>query len=284
MDNEESKMVVLTKDVGANPTAVLLDLLESLLKGLFGSSIELFIGFANSVLDLDVKVEELRVGLKTIPRPTRLILPNNATKPCVSNPKLDLILLSSNKTGRQRVFDICGSQFGLYEPFWKFEDYSDRYVDSIHFIHSMGPTKWVHSELAKLKGHMTVCLALEFEASISMHEEAKQWEIQHVPLTQLPTLPEDQSVETKASLLQALDLSVQNFFHANDYYGRLESGLAYQVEHPEQFQSEKKLFRMKYVQKVKQMEMQGYRCSGQTRNHLFLERVLITLLNPCVFS
>jgi hypothetical protein len=92
MDDEKTKMAVLTDCVRSGPAAILHDLLKSLLKGLFGSSIELFIGFANSVLDLDVKVEELRVGLKTIPRPARLILPNNATKPCVSNPKLDLIL------------------------------------------------------------------------------------------------------------------------------------------------------------------------------------------------
>ncbi|OAL49283.1 hypothetical protein IQ07DRAFT_569731 [Pyrenochaeta sp. DS3sAY3a] len=234
MDDEETKMAVLTAGPSVNPTALFKDLLEGLLK------------------DLDVKVEELTVVLGTFPRRTRLVLPNGATSPGVSNPKHDLISLSSNKTGRQWVFDLCGSQVGLYKPFWKFEDYNRRYVHSIHHRRPLGLNRWMLSEHAKLKGYEGVNLALNFEASISMYEEAKLWETQHVPLTQLPTLPKDQFGETKASLLQALNLRVQNFFRSSNYNERLRSALAYQLVYPEQFKMEREQCAARCCAKVTQ--------------------------------
>lgn len=164
--------------------------------------------------------------------------------------KHDTLLLTSNKTGREWVIDISGGQFGICEPFWKFNDYQDRFAATIVSKRSLGWNKLFTLETVKTKGLQAMILGLYWDASVVLIEEAKRWETEHVRLAQLPTLSEEQFAETKGSLLQAVNLRVKGFVRAVDATQRVLSGLEYDSMYPGQSSIEVAKIKEKFWKKV----------------------------------
>jgi hypothetical protein len=156
-------------------------------------------------------VEEIGVKLR---RPTYMIavvMPNGGRMSNWPAFEHNLLRITSRRTSKQWVFDICGAQYGIYEPFHPWVQYQTRYVERETAIFDPGFLKTLLADLAQIRGNTNLSYGLVGEAARVLDTAVNTWESQNQALFQLRTLDNANFSQQKASLLNAIDNAVRNF-------------------------------------------------------------------------
>lgn len=129
--------------------------------------------------------------------------------------------------GKAWVFDLCGAQYGIYQPFHDSAQYYHQYVRSQREIHALGHTRAKFAAMAQIRGNPALLYGLVGRAARVLDTAVSAWETQHAPLSQIRNLSDDAFEAEKATLLNALDSAVRNFIGTNDFTALVQSERRY---------------------------------------------------------
>lgn len=111
------------------------------------------------------------------------------------------------KSKSQWAIDVTGGQFGIFEPFWKWDDYVTRFVETARpmLIYPLGTNKAVLKELSKLEGTHSMKFGVIQDFVKVMKESSSAFEkSQNTELAALLQVSEDDFVQKKKMLLQEI--------------------------------------------------------------------------------
>lgn len=140
--------------------------------------------------------------------------------------------MTSKKSGRQWVIDVCGAQYGIFQPFWAWNDYKARFVKQVKAQRRPGWNKGLLSKLAKIEGNPSLLYGLIGEIASELDKAVDRWEAHRMRLAKLPSLEHDRFDKERANLLNLLDAEVQKFIKSNDFLPRINAAKAYEAHYP----------------------------------------------------
>jgi hypothetical protein len=132
-----------------------------------------------------------------------------------------LLRLTSRRTKKQWVIDMCGGQYGIYQPLHEWTQYQARYGARLTAIFDPGFAKGLFADLAKIEGSPAITFALAGEAAQAFDKRIDKWESRHNVVSQLRALDGITFDKKKRSLLRALDDAVRSFIARSDFTGRV---------------------------------------------------------------
>jgi hypothetical protein len=160
------------------------------------------------VQGLPILIEEVKVGLRQVPLKTTIVYPHNGLRvPNWPNFSHNLLRIKHIKSKSQWAIDVTGGQFGIFEPFWKWEDYVTRFVETARpmLIYPLGTNKEVLEELGKLEGTPSMKFGVIQDFAKVMNESSSSFEkSQNTELAALLQISEDDYVQQKKILLQGI--------------------------------------------------------------------------------
>lgn len=128
-----------------------------------------------------------------------------------------LSVRSRRPGNRQWIIDICGAQYGIYQPLHDGAQYFSQYVQTIRQRHAFGHTQTMFANLAQTRGAVALLYGLGGRAAQALNTAMNTWESQNWPISQLRSLDGAAYEQQKASLLSALDNAVRTFVATNDF-------------------------------------------------------------------
>jgi hypothetical protein len=231
--NDLTKYAMLCAWACNEPMAWMHDTLLGLLEGKTLSTYIQF-KFANSIpIGLNIKVEEVSVSLGTIPRKITVHSPFGGGDDNWPQYHHDVIRVTSIKTKKRWVIDISGAQYGIYQAFWSWEEYKNKYATSTQKAQTLGTNKARLKILAKSPGNPYLCYGLVGLVADHLDEAVNNWRMDHgVSLTGLLNLDDKEYEEASSELLRTLDDSVRTYVKTHDYKAELQAAQSYERRYP----------------------------------------------------
>jgi hypothetical protein len=172
---------------------------------------------------MNIDIEEINVSPLRGPGKVRAVM---CTGQKISNyPVLKhaLLRLTSRRTKKQWIIDICGGQYGIYQPLHEWMQYQARYGAHLTAVFDAGFARELFADLARIKGSPAITFGLIGEAAKALDKRIDTWERLHKPLIQLRALDATTFAKEKRSLLRALSMGTRSFIAKNDFTVRVRS-------------------------------------------------------------
>ncbi|KAI4649688.1 hypothetical protein J4E93_004008 [Alternaria ventricosa] len=213
--NVRSKKALLCAWSCNEPTAWLHDTIVGLLEG------------------LNIKVEEVLVTLGTVPRKIifhdKLGKTDNLTWPFCDH---KIIRVTATKTKKQWIMDLTGAQFGIYQTFWSWEEYANKFSTKTHDVDPIGDNKAMFEKLAKNPGNPGLEHRLMRMVADHLDEVVRGWKAESgLSLAALLDLNKETYEQASSKLLQTMDLAIRAHVKTHDYKAEFQAAQAYEREH-----------------------------------------------------
>lgn len=216
--DEQSKMALLTAWKCEEPYVFLHTLITRLL---LSASHHIHPIHILILKGLNIDTQQISVHLRAPPR--RLsIVKNNGFQTLSNWPDHHhcLLRVTSRRTNKQWVFDLCGAQYGIYGAFHDWQQYRTRYVEGVVEANGSGFLRKKLTDLASSGEHPALKDALE--VSVVLERAIESWEVHNGKLSQLRTLDPGDFEQRKSSLLGTLDDAVCTFSASKEFTEQVE--------------------------------------------------------------
>lgn len=184
------------------------------------------------MIDLDVKVEEITVRLKSIYR--AVIVNDGSDRPRMNiySPH-KLLRVRSIRTKKQWVIDVTGEQYGIPGALWDWDEYEKAHTASTKSVHPFGLYKSMAERGNTAPSLFGLWRKIGCMATEHLDAAIKTWTDHHkLSVADIITLAEERYKESKASLLKAMNDAVHSFVAANQFDAEFQAAKAYERKHP----------------------------------------------------
>lgn len=145
------------------------------------------------VTDLQVTVDEIDLIPRCIPRKTTAVHPNGYRQDNWPNYSHSLLRVISIKTMSKWAIDIGGSQYGIFTPLWRWEDYMRSFVEMKYTmkVFPLGTNKAVLKEVGKIPGNPSTIYGMVGDVAGALDEAIAIFEKRKFKLSSLLLLSDN---------------------------------------------------------------------------------------------
>lgn len=177
-----------------------------------------------------MKVEEVQIGLKNIPRNITIKHANGVQQSIYpSNPHFLLRLTTSKKTW---AIDITGAQFGFTQKLWPWEEYSKKHIETVEMISELNTSWALLKAFSLVQGAPSVNFGIPFAAMDRVSLAIKRWDEIELDRRVFVLLHEDNFTAAQASLIQTIKEATRKFVDESDYSKEVQETVEYEQMNP----------------------------------------------------
>ncbi|KAH4016354.1 hypothetical protein HBI81_194720 [Parastagonospora nodorum] len=212
--------------VGREPLAYLLDLIQYLTDGKMPAVVKEMPSLQK--VDLAVRVEEVQVRLKNIPRNTTVIYANGVQQSAYPDNPHFVLRLTSMESKKTWAIDITGAQFGFTQNLWLWEEYSNKHLETVEEINELN-TSWVLLKtLSSVHGAPSVDFGIPFAAMGHVNLALKSWEETELDKRIFVLLHDKNFAVAQVSLIQTIKKAMCKFVDESDYSKEVQEAVQYE--------------------------------------------------------
>jgi hypothetical protein len=184
-----------------------------------------------------VKVEEVQIALRWVPRKSTAVHATGMRQTNWPKNSHTLLRVTSTKTKTQWAMDIGGGQYSICTPFWPWEDYVSRFIDTsqVTEIYYFGTNKHLLSALGCIEGRPSLTYGVVGDAAKAFDEASAAFaKSNKLQLSALLQLGDEEFDARKCALLDAVDMAVREYKvkNAKALAAKYEAVDKYEMKYP----------------------------------------------------
>jgi hypothetical protein len=177
-----------------------------------------------------VKVEEVQVRLKDIPRNMTVIYADGVQRSIHPDNPHFLLRLTSRESKKTWAIDITGAQFGLTQHLWPWEEYLNKYIETVEIISELN-TSWTLLKTSSfLQGAPSLDFGIPFAAIDRVDLAIKRWE--EIELEKRVFVYVENFSAAQESLIQTIKEATRTFVDQSDYSKEVQEAVEYEQKNP----------------------------------------------------
>jgi hypothetical protein len=181
---------------------------------------------------LAVKVEEVQVRLKNIPRNMSVIHANGIQQSIYPDNPHFLLRLTSKESKRTWAIDITGAQFGFTQSLWPWEEYYNQHIETVEKISEVN-TSWTLLKASSLvQGAPSVEFGIPFAAMDRVNLAIQRWEKIELDKRIFVLLHEENFAAAQDGLVQTIKEATRKFVDESDHSKEVQDAVEYEQKNP----------------------------------------------------
>ncbi|KAI4654970.1 uncharacterized protein J4E78_007149 [Alternaria triticimaculans] len=183
---------------------------------------------------LNIKIEEVGVTLGRVPRKITIHhYPQGSSMDNWPGFYHEVIRVTSSKTRKEWVIDICGAQYGICQAFWSWDEYAKRYGAEVRKVHPVGTSKARIEEVANIAGQPSLSYGLVGKVAEHFNEVVHRWRVDGgMSLAGLLDLDNEKYKQASWELLRIMDVAVGTHMETHGYEAEFLAAQYYERRYP----------------------------------------------------
>lgn len=184
---------------------------------------------------MKIGIEELTVKLYEPPRMIKILASTGYTDDNWTKYSHSIYRVTSTTTKTQWTLDLGGSQYGIYQPLWKWTEYEQQFIKQVCKVHPSGTNMKLMSELGNLPGNPSMTYGIVGEIAEQLDIAAESWaNTTGKHLDHVLDLDDPDFGTRRTELLAAMKDSVQAYMKTQDFKPRIRAAQRYNRTHAAQ--------------------------------------------------
>lgn len=208
---------------------------------------------------MPVKVEEVQVRLKDIPRNMTAIYADGVRRSIHPDNSHFLLRLTSTESKKTWAIDITGAQFGLTQNLWPWEEYLNKHIDTVEVISELS-TSWTLLKASSfLQGAPSLDFGIPFAAIDRVDLAIQRWE--ETELDKRVFVYVENFLSAQESLIQTIKEATRTFVDQSDYSKEAQEAIEYEQKNPNASRMKMEQLRLAFYRTM-HLEPQNKHCSS----------------------
>ncbi|KAH9867250.1 hypothetical protein IAQ61_007842 [Plenodomus lingam] len=141
--------------------------------------------------------------------------------------------ITSTKTGKQYLFDFCGSQYGIHRALWKTPVYEAQFSAKIGKAYPFGTHKHIFGILRNIKGIPRLTYGIVGDAAERLEMAIVAWEKKNrMPLSRIRSQNDVDFGKSEKELIETCRAATSAFVEHNDFTAIFQDSIEYARTHP----------------------------------------------------
>ncbi|KAF2177628.1 hypothetical protein K469DRAFT_507433, partial [Zopfia rhizophila CBS 207.26] len=180
---------------------------------------------------LDIKIEELDVKLKNIPKKTMVKYGNGHIDE--NNYAHSILRITSVKSGNMMVVDVTGPQYGMSQSFWKWHQYKEKHVEHVVIVCPFGNHYNYLKACAAIEGNPGLLYTIGWCAAKQVNEAVKKWsKASNLTLARLLRLDDKTFDNEQTNLVRNVAHTVGQYVRKSNFKGLTTKAALYEIRNP----------------------------------------------------